>query len=207
MSSNKNQAEIEAASGTIPNTSTPYVDANNTNNASDLLSRTITLSEFGASELIASTVVLDSYAFITRASKDVTNGLYVQVWDGETLLGTSSAVSYNSNATNHATRYGVGTFTFEEDDIVLYTSKAYTFRMVTWDAENEVYTAASAVKAGLAQGYYTEDAGGYKIDGETGLRGVISITSHAASASIPEPATATLSLLALAGLAVRRRRK
>ena len=165
-----------------------------------LNSRAITLSSLYNESPLDEQVALVSYSFIAGTdSTAVTTNLKVQIYDdSNTLLGTSNKVSYSYD-TNTENSYGVGTFTFSEA-ITLSSSTAYTFKLV--DATSlEAYT-GNVYSAQFRTN--TSSGNGAKIDGQ-GYNGdypVISVVTK----SIPEPTTATLSLLALAGLAARRRR-
>lgn len=168
-------------------------------NVNTLNTRNITLSDLYNSSPLDSQVSLVSYSFITgNVASNVTTGLKVQVYDGANLLGTSNEVSYSFDDTK-ANSFGVGTFTFT-DALTLTSDSQYTFKLVDATTLNQ-YTG----NVYLAQ-FRTNTSGGNggQIDGQAynGDYPVISI----ATMTVPEPTTATLSLLALAGLAARRRK-
>lgn len=165
-----------------------------------LNSKSITLSNLYNGSELDSSVVLDSFSFITRTDGGVTDGLFMQVCDSEgTVLGTSSVVSYDTNATTNNGLFGSGTFSFA-DEIILNSSATYTFKLVTEDLSDY----SESVKMGVANmTYFSSQGGGYLMDGTTQYgTAIISIATH----SVPEPATATLSLLGLGALLMRRRR-
>lgn len=165
-----------------------------------LNSKTVTLSNLYNSTDLDPSVILDSFSFITRTDGNVTNGLYMQVCDSEgAVLGTSSLVSYNTNATTSNSLYGVGTFSFA-NEIILNSSASYIFKLVNEDLSDYV----GNVQMGVANmTYFSTQGGGYQLDGTTQYQtAIISIATH----SVPEPATASLSLLGLVALMMRRRR-
>lgn len=91
------------------------------------------------------------------------------------------------------------------------TEPAKVERFPSWTAENMVvidefgntltYTTDEALRD--TEGYYYLDV----VPEGTGSKITATIVANGYSSAIPEPATATLSLLALAGLCARRRRK
>lgn len=166
-----------------------------------LNSRAITLSSLYNETALDEQVALVSYSFITGTdSTAVTTGIKVQILDSSnTVLGTSNAVSYSYD-TNTANSYGVGTFTFSTA-ITLDSSKEYTFQLV--DATSHKAYTGNVYSAQFRTD--TSQGNGAKIDSQPTNNDypVIRVVTK----SIPEPTTATLSLLALAGLAARRRRK
>ena len=201
----KTDANIKSAYTAYRNTTdtTGYAAIYSTSSVTKafLNSRAITLSSLYNETALDEQVALVSYSFITGTdSTAVTTGIKVQILDSSnTVLGTSNAVSYSYD-TNTANSYGVGTFTFSKA-ITLASSTTYTFKLV--DAtSHEAYT-GNVYSAQFRTN--TSGGNGAKIDNQhfNGDYPVIRVETK----SIPEPTTATLSLLALAGLAARRRRR
>ncbi len=187
------------------------------------LTQTVVLNNLINSFTLDSKVVLDSFSFISRLDAHTTgsstvSNVYLQVSDASGVLGTSLAISYDADATT-ANTFGVSSFSFagcgaNGADIVLDSSASYTFTLVTKNEDSSysattTYLGMAAVKGplytieGVQHGYSANGAnpGVWSADVP-----IYSIATHTAPA-VPEPATATLSLLALAGLAARRRRK
>lgn len=195
------QSEYTAYRNTTDTTGYAAIHSASSVSKTNLNSRTITLSSLYNETALEEQVALVSYSFIAGTdSTAVTTGIKVQIIDSSnTVLGTSNAVSYSYD-TNTANSFGVGTFTFSTA-ITLTSTEQYTFKLVDATTLND-YTDNL---------YYTQfrtntsSGNGAKIDGY-GYNGdypLISVKTQ----TIPEPTTATLSLLALAGLAARRRRK
>lgn len=142
------------------------------------------------------------------------------------LLGVSAACSATTTAGTFTT------FDFSSASITLDLSKNYAFIYVTADSNitsADDITIGGGINAPLAQrgvkvvkgadldlseltgsAGYINNFGNYVKNYTTWLPDVkfeLTQTSTPVSPAVPEPATATLSLLALAGLAARRRRK
>lgn len=168
-------------------------------NSSALNENSITLSSLYNNTTLEEQVQLVSFSFISRRDTSVTSGLKMQVSDSSgQVLGVSETVAYNNKAKTDGV-YGVGSFSFASE-ITLDSDTAYTYTLV--DASTgEAYT--GQVYYGEFKTWYSS-GNGFKIDDkpQADYHPVISIQTK----SIPEPTTATLSLLALAGLAARRRR-
>ncbi len=165
---------------------------------------TVTLSNLYNSSVLDNQVQLNSFSFISRYNTSVTTGLKMRVYDSAgNLLGTSGVVTYDDNATTNGV-YGTGTFTFS-DEITLDSSSAYTFKLEN-STTGDLLTDQDRVQMGTFNMYYSGgQGGGYLIDGLHSYdMPVIRISTS--SLPIPEPATASLSLLGLAALAARRRR-
>lgn len=146
---------------------------------------------------------------------------------GEDAFGSYVALSESANF-----QVGDTTYNFSES-VTLDTSKQYQFFFVAADTASTVFTAATDIESAYsgvaaktrfdkfnvqAADNYTDKYTLPKGDGiiwnkdYTGWSGqnmaVVTLTSVPTSApAVPEPTAATLSLLALAGLAARRRRK
>ena len=169
-------------------------------NGSQLNEKTLALSDLYNATTLDPRVLLVSYSFISRSNTARTTGLQLQVSDSSgAVLGVSDDVAYDTNATTDGV-YGVGTFTFS-DAITLDSNATYTYTILD-SSTGRAHT--GSVNYGEFKTNYASN-NGFKIDGlsQTSFHPVISIKTQ----TIPEPATAALSLLALAGLAARRRRK
>lgn len=179
--------------------SAPIYAAGKESSGVKLNSKSITLSSLYNEITPASNVQLISYSFITKDDGNVTRDISLKVTTSDgVVLGISDVVSYGT-ITNGT--YGVGTFSFDNSNITISSTAAYTYTLVRKDAASGEYANAANLAYGTLNPYYS--SGGFTIDGTNGHQPVISIITR----SIPEPTTATLSLLALAGLAVRRRRR
>ena len=161
------------------------------------------------------TLNLDSIELLTRNNESYSNvklAVYEYVSDNTTgtYLGSSSVESY---ATNTLT-------TFEFSDLTINKGTRYQFMFVKADATDSDLTTFDGYKEqsmiwGIATtadkyagtlptgwGIYTNNT----INGWSDHRMPV-MTVNTSAPVVPEPTTATLSLLALAGLAARRRRK
>lgn len=115
---------------------------------------------------------------------------------GDTSMGN---VSFQNDTTNQVTSFGSTSGT----SLTTFQPLTYTITLdgtalsvsVT-DKDNKTWSDDFSIESGI-----TFDSIGFIMDGGTGNVGVKNISV------VPEPTTATLSLLALAGLAARRRRK
>ena len=156
-------------------------------------------------EEIPSVVSLDSFSFQVRGSASH-NGLWAAVLDADnTIIGVS---------TSSASASGLQMLTFNFSDVQLSTTETYkivatasqlTTNSILSNSDGSLRTFAVAL---TQTGDSTKAA-------NLGVLNSSNIDTLASTAympfvriivSIPEPATATLSLLALAGLAARRRR-
>jgi len=168
-------------------------------NDTQLNKKTLALSDLYNATTLDERVLLVSYSFISRSNTAKTTGLQLQVSDSSgAILGVSDVVTYDANATTGGV-YGVGTFTFR-DAITLDSGALYTYTLLD-------SSTGKAHTGGVNYGEFKTSYGsgnGFKIDGlaHDAYHPVISIKTQ----TIPEPATAALSLLALAGLAARRRK-
>lgn len=121
-----------------------------------------------------------------------------------------------SNATTHST----GDITYDfSDSITLDTTKQYQFLFVNADTEASIFATDAINQSVFEQVATTSRFDRYNPDGDLPSGdGIIFNTSFSSwggqniavvtlTGTVPEPTTATLSLLALAGLAARRRRK
>ena len=162
---------------------------------------------------------LDSITLLSRSngsSDDMKVAVYEYDADGTVgaFLGTSSTVQFAANTT----------FTLTFDGITVNSSDRYQFLYVAATADDstlgtmEGYQAA-AVQWGtsVTNSFSAQIPGGWGTYTSSGLNSwegiyvpvttVTLSTPVSAAPAVPEPTTATLSLLALAGLAARRRRK
>ena len=158
---------------------------------------------------------LDSITLQSRTGGGATEDMKVAVYEYDkdgttgTFLGTSSTVKY-ANGT---------TFTLTFNGITVNSSDRYQFLYVKADTTEDLTTFAGYKAAAMSWGTaVTNDFTGeripqgwgtYTVNTLNGWEGkYIPVTTVTLSTpAVPEPATATLSLLALAGLAARRRRK
>lgn len=95
----------------------------------------------------------------------------------------------------HTSEDNKSTFSYK----ILQDNELVTFASVTCDAYTNIYDNCTVIEL--------RPFSGDPISNISAWEGVVTAADIASSSSIPEPATATLSLLALAGLAARRRRK
>lgn len=170
-------------------------------------------------------LTLESITLQSRNDKASTNcpdiKVAVYAYTGDSTTGTYLGVSTNSTGTAAADT----TYTLNFTGITINPKERYQFLYV--DAEADVTTLstfagyqAASIKWGTAvTNSFSADIpqgwGTYKANGINSWEGqYIPVTTVTLSTpvvpepapSVPEPATATLSLLALAGLAARRRR-
>ena len=118
-------------------------------------------------------------------------------WSWDDVAGAAMTYVFNGNDTVGDVAKGTSVFLtlVNEDNTILYEQNSTIGGLVSTGATyKEVYFDTSVVTSA-----YTFNTAVGTADGK-------SLTSTLAASSIPEPATATLSLLALAGLAARRRR-
>ncbi len=162
---------------------------------------------------------LDSITLQSRTGSDTYGDMKVAVYeyvgDGTvgTFLGTSSTVQYAANTT----------FTLTFDGITVNSSDRYQFLYVNATADDATLGTfdgykAAAMKWGtsVTNSFSTYIPGGwgtYKNNTLNSWEGqyipvtTVTLSTPTVAPAVPEPTTATLSLLALAGLAARRRRK
>ncbi len=180
------------------------------------------LSTTGTTLEATDILTLDSVAVLSRGGgSDVgtlpTAKLAVYQYARDNAVGTFMGLSTNA-VTNIHTNEGRNTFTFSGLEIT--AGQQYQFLFVSQDT-----TAADLATTGLAG--YQAKSGTYRltfqkqaslpsgdgtytnntINGWQGLGIPDVVYTTSTPTAVPEPATATLSLLALAGLAARRRRK
>ena len=159
---------------------------------------------------------LDSITLQSRSDNSTATAMKVAVYKYEgdnttgTFLGTS--VTTLADVANDTTY----TLTFE--DITVNSSDRYQFLFVQADTTEDLTTFDGYKAAAMSWGTSVTNSfsanipggwGTYKSNGINSWEGqYIPVTTVTLSTpAVPEPTTATLSLLALAGLAARRRRK
>ena len=159
-------------------------------------------------------LTLDSITFYTRTSgTQGDNTVYLALYEYTTDFTTGTFVALSENTVTANTLNSALTFNFE--DVIIDTTKQYQMLFVdsSSTAENvasfEGYK-AHAVSVGISVLQQSSLPGGdgtYKGNGINSWEGNYIPKVTVKTSNIPEPTTATLSLLALAGLAARRRRK
>ncbi len=162
-----------------------------------------------------SSVVLDSVTINNRTSGDQTSGsvylavyLYSEDYTTGTFVGVSDNVATNGNVN------GSNTFTFTDVTLVpneqyqyLFVTSNDTTTLATFEGYKSVAHQFGLNVANITGGTLPTGDGTYKGNGlDTWESSYMPNVSVAVSVT-PEPTTATLSLLALAGLCARRRRK
>lgn len=172
--------------------------------------------------LTVPTVYLTSLTVVNTTSStndDKSAGVALAVYE----VGDSGATTYvglsDIQADATCTQNGSITFTFNE--LALDTDTTYGFFYVNANADSDALANGSttlgdvartwAVRlvkttTGASSNVYTNDGTSFVGSGWM-AKVTLESTDTPASPAVPEPATATLSLLALAGLAARRRRK
>ena len=160
---------------------------------------------------------LDSITLLSRSdgsAADMKVAVYEYVGDGTvgTFLGTSSTVQFAVNTT----------FTLTFDGITVNSSDRYQFLYVSASADDATLGTFDGYKAAamswgtsVTNSFSQSIPGGwgtYKNNTLNSWEGqyipvtTVTLSTPSVAPGVPEPTTATLSLLALAGLAARRRR-
>ena len=190
--------------------------------SNDMSSR-VTIDAPESSPYLSSEFALDSVTLTTRGGKNITGEYSMYVVDS---VGTLVAVAGNSitlNTNNVATAmnfnfttsssYGTnGTLTLGEKYSALLVQTSYMAQNWTTYAIGDVVPGTDVNSIQLAMYSYGNETNSAEwiaaaANQGTQFPGFAPIASVTVHAIIPEPATATLSLLALAGLAARRRRR
>ncbi len=157
----------------------------------------------------------------TGSGGTLTEGIKLAIF---AYVGDSNVGAFVGISDNTATREAGKSFTFTFTGVELEVSQQYQFLYVTPTTTADTFTslADGATMLTTYQGVsgsvrhhvwnhasIPSGDGTYKGNGINSWEGyyVTDATYSLSSVTIPEPATATLSLLALAGLAARRRRK
>ncbi len=161
-------------------------------------------------------LMLDSITLLSRSSGATAAAMKVAVYKytGDSTTGTFLGVSTNTieNAAGNTT------YTLSFDGITVNSSERYQFLFVNGGTTEDLTTFDGYKAASMAWGVSVTNSfsaqipggwGTYKGNGINSWEGnYIPVTTITLSTpAVPEPTTATLSLLALAGLAARRRRK
>ncbi len=159
---------------------------------------------------------LDSITLLTRSSDSTAAAMKVAVYKyvGDNTTGTYLGISETTleNVANDTT------YTLSFENITVNSSDRYQFLFVDANTTQDLTTFAGYQAAALQWGTSVTNSfsqnipggwGTYKSNGINSWEGqYIPVTTVTLSTpAVPEPTTATLSLLALAGLAARRRRK
>ena len=190
--------------------------------SNDMSSR-VTIEAPSTSSYLTSELAIDSITLTTRGGKDVTGEYSMYIVDS---VGTLVAVAGNTitlDTNNVATEmnfsfttksaYGSNaSLTLGEKYSALLVTTSYMTENWTNYAVGDVVPGGDVNSIQLAMYSYGNEtnsaewiaAGASQATQFPGFAPIASVTVHSI---IPEPATATLSLLALAGLAARRRRK
>lgn len=122
---------------------------------------------------------------------------------GETLTGLAESTMEQPLTISLQLVKNAGNHAFFTDELLARLEEQTEFIITS---ESEGLTAGTASLAGLSLMQYVSDVA-YTYDAESGSLTLTASFATNGGLSIPEPATATLSLLALAALAARRRRK
>lgn len=159
-------------------------------------------------------LTLDSITFYTRTEGNQGNTTaYLALYEYTADKTTGTFVALSSNTVTANALNSELTFNFE--DVIIDTTKQY--QMLFVNSESTAENVASfegyknhGVSVGirvLQQGQLPSGDGTYKGTGINSWEGQYIPKVTVKTSNIPEPTTATLSLLALAGLAARRRRR
>ncbi len=170
-----------------------------------------------ASTQLTEEVILSQISITTPndnvTSPSTTVKLAIHEYSDMSSVGTFMGIS-----TNAPTYSKNSTWTFDFSDIKLDADKIYRFSFVTAAADDTTNSpwqdVGASVRIDVAFVEGLGDSKGTTASGNAGswashgyMPNVTYTVSNVSSSNVPEPATATLSLLALAGLAARRRRK
>ena len=166
---------------------------------------------------------LDSLTILTRTGNVSTNDMKVAVYayEGDSMVGTylgsssSTGTEIAADTTLTLTFSGVTIDPTARYQFLFVQAEATDLTLSTFDGYKSVATSwgiavTNSFSSNIPQGWGT-----YKGNGINSWEGqyvpvttlTMSTVGSTESPVVPEPATATLSLLALAGLAARRRRK
>ncbi len=119
---------------------------------------------------------------------------------GDTTGGIFTTLTYADLQKDEWTSFSIVS-DIEANTLTLYVNGTSVGSVTDWNPASPALTGA---QFGTAFG-----SGGHSLNGSIDINNIkfYNEAVHPVSANVPEPATATLSLLALAGLAARRRRK
>lgn len=161
-------------------------------------------------------LTLDAVTFYSRTSgNQLSNTVYLAVYEYAADHTTGTFVGLSSNTVTANTLNAALTFNF--DGVTISSQKQYQLLFVNSESTAENVASFDDYKAHginigisvLNQGSLPSGDGTYKGTGINSWEGsyIPKLTITTSMPAVPEPTTATLSLLALAGLAARRRRK
>ena len=163
-------------------------------------------------ELATTSVLLNSVSLQKRVDGDLSNNTaYLAIYEyvGNGNVGTLVGVSTNT-VTEDTVSQTPAYNTFEFSGVTLDATKQYQYLYVSTNNTDALSTfsgyQANAVKFGCQLTNDLEE-GLYKDNGLNSTEGNYMPNVSFSVTATPEPTTATLSLLALAGLCARRRRK
>lgn len=152
-----------------------------------------------------SSFTLENFAILSRNDAKEMTGGKLAVYSGDTLLGLSTALEYPFSTSN-SSRLPLN-FSFADSLVTLDKTTTYTFKVVTATSTMENITVESNFGFSVADiSTATGDPSISKITADVKWQPLVSMDLSDRGASIPEPSTATLGLLGLAGLLMRRRR-
>ena len=120
----------------------------------------------------------------------------------DVVVGTSTTLTLNPVANGNGTDYNIGTFTFGFDNAFLLDGTE-TVTISLNSSDNKKFGVAAVANNGTVTATDITDM----VTSSSGDKYKAVVQLSGSVVTIPEPATATLSLLALAGLCARRRRK
>ena len=161
-------------------------------------------------------LTLNSISFYSRTSGNQGNKtVYLAVYEYTADSTTGTFVGLSSNTVTANTLNTALTFNFE--GITINSNKQYQLLFVNTESTAENVATFDGYKAHATniginvhnQGSLPNGDGTYKSNGINSWEGsfIPKLTIETSVPTVPEPTTATLSLLALAGLTARRRRK
>ena len=166
---------------------------------------------FGGDSLVAGQMYqLDTFSWVGNDNGYFTGGNRTITFSVGDSAPVVVSMSGTSGATPSVTLGDDEVFTFAANDIIKVTiapgeGENVCIKYFDVPAVNKVLGISTALKGDGTLNYFHNGGDHNKNGIQTGLKydtPIIKLTAHA----VPEPATATLSLLALAGLCARRRR-
>ncbi len=172
----------------------------------------ITTASDSSSSFASNTVALDKIHFSFYGGAG--NLAAVQISQGDTIVATSTNRSYS--ATGAATDVFTGetynnriqqTWQFDENTVALTLGTTYTITFLNSSSEATGVTLEVSYCDDDTQAAFVGTANNHSYQPAGLVITTLSTVPVSSGGAIPEPTTATLSLLALAGLAARRRRK
>lgn len=163
---------------------------------------------------LPATLTLDTITFYTRTSGTQSGStVYLAVYEYESDETTGTLVGLSTNSVQANTLNTSLTFNFS--DVTISSTQQYQLLFVNDSSTAENIASFDGYRGHgtgvglnvLQQSSLPTGDGTYKGTGINSWEGMYIPKVTIATSAIPEPTTATLSLLALAGLAVRRRRR